>query len=184
MQTKKEHVADEVPAWRRLPKSDVLRELGAGVTVACLALPLCVSAGVLAYSPLGAEQAAHGAVAGLLCAVAGGITAALSRQSSFIASNPTTTIGLVQASSVAALATNWHGDVAATIGVLPVLALLVGAWQIFFAATGLSRIIKFTPYPVLAGFVTGVGLLMMLKQLSILSGGRALNEVAIDYRRA
>ena len=34
--------------------ADLAREVGAGLTVACVALPICISSGVLAYSPLAA----------------------------------------------------------------------------------------------------------------------------------
>ena len=43
--------------------------------------------------------------------------------------------------------------------------LLAGLWQIVFGALGMARIIKFTPYPVLAGFLNGVALLIILSQL-------------------
>jgi SulP family sulfate permease len=175
-----ERASVETPARSMSSTSYLLRELGAGITVACLALPLCISAGVLVYSPLGADETARGAVAGLLCAVAGGIVAALARRSSFITTIPTTPIALVQASSVAALAAHWPGDTGATIGTLPIMIMLVGVWQIVFAVTGFSRIIKFTPYPVLAGFVTGIGLLILLHQLPVFAGQRSLGDVAVN----
>jgi len=149
-----------------------LRELAAGITVACLALPLCISAGVLVYSQLGPEYAARGAVAGLFCAVAGGFVASIFGRSSFVTTIPTMPLAIVQASFVAALAIHWPGNASAVIASLPILILCVGAWQILFVATGLSRIIKFTPYPVLSGFVSGIGVLMMLQQLPVLAGQR------------
>ena len=153
-----------------------VREIAAGVTVASLALPFCIAAGVLAYTPLGSDYIAHGAVAGLFCGVAGGIAGAIFRRSSFIATNPTTPTALVQASSVAALLGSL-GDAAATIAALPVLILLVGAWQIFFGLTGLARVIKFTPYPVLAGFVSGIAILVAVQQLPVLFGTSSLREL-------
>jgi SulP family sulfate permease len=174
------HTSAVLPRQKTLLQSSILRELAAGFTVAFVALPLCIAAGVLVYSELGPEYAARGAVAGLLCAVSAGITAAIFRQSSFVTTIPTTPIALVQASSVAALAKISHGDASTVIALLPILVLLVGALQIVFAATGVSRIIKFTPYPVLAGFVSGIGLLMMLRQLPILAGEPALSEVVSD----
>jgi MFS superfamily sulfate permease-like transporter len=79
--------------------------------------------------------------------VVGGITASLIGQSSFVTTIPTMALAIVQASSVSALAANWNGERTAVVGLLPVLVLLVGAWQIVFASTGLARIIKFTPHP-------------------------------------
>jgi SulP family sulfate permease len=166
------------PSIGGLGQAMALREIGAGITVACLALPLCISAGVLVYSPLGPEYSARGAISGLVCAVVGGITASLVGQSSFVSTIPTMALAIVQASSVAALAAGWHGDPAAIIGLLPILVLLAGAWQIVFASTGLAHVVKFTPYPVLAGFVTGIGLLMVLHEFPVLSGEHSLGAVA------
>src|SRR6202165_5257808 len=157
--------------------TSALREVAAGVTVASLALPFCIAAGVLAYTPLGTDYIARGAVAGLFCAVAGGIASAIFRRSSFIATIPTTPTALVQASSVAALLGSL-GDAATTIAALPVLILLVGGWQILFGLTGLARIIKFTPYPVLAGFVSGIAILVAVQQLPVLFGAGSLREFA------
>jgi SulP family sulfate permease len=155
----------------------VAHEVGAGLTVACVALPICISSGVLAYSPLGPEYAAQGALAGLTCAVFGGIVAALLRTSSFVTNIPTNPIGFLHASFAAALMGAWKGDPALVLAAYPVFVLLVAFWQILFGISGLSRVIKFTPYPVLGGFVTGLGLLIGLKQLPVLFGVASLTEL-------
>jgi len=157
--------------------ASALREVAAGAMTASLALPFSLAAGVLVYTPLGGDYIAYGALAGLFCAVAGGIAGAIFRRSSFIATNPTTPTALVQASSVAALLGSL-GDAATTIAVLPILVLLVGGWQILFGLTGLARVIKFTPYPVLAGFVSGIAILIVVQQLPVLFGTRSLREFA------
>lgn len=157
--------------------SAVARELGAGITVACVALPICISSGVLAYSPLGPEYAAQGALAGLICAVFGGIVAAILRTSSFVTNIPTNPISFLHASFGAALMGAWQGDAALVLAAYPVFVLLVAFWQILFGLSGLSRVIKFTPYPVLGGFVTGLGLLIGLKQLPVLFGVPALSDL-------
>jgi MFS superfamily sulfate permease-like transporter len=156
----------------------VAREAGAGLTVACVALPICISSGVLAYSPLGPGYAAQGALAGLTCAVFGGIVAAILRTSSFVTNIPTNPIGFLHASFGAALMGAWNRDPQLVLAAYPVFVLLVAFWQILFGASGLSRVIKFTPYPVLGGFITGLGLLIGLKQLPILFGVASLSDLA------
>lgn len=168
------------PVRRFLPQggwSAIAREIGAGLTVACVALPICISSGVLAYSPLGPEFAAQGALAGLTCAVFGGIVAAILRTSSFVTNIPTNPIGFLHASFGAALMGAWNGDPALVLAAYPVFVLLVAFWQILFGISGLSRVIKFTPYPVLGGFVTGLGLLIGLKQLPVLFGVASLSDL-------
>jgi SulP family sulfate permease len=157
--------------------ADLAREVGAGLTVACVALPICISSGVLAYSPLGPEYAAQGALAGLTCAVFGGIVAAILRTSSFVTNIPTNPISFLHASFGAALMGAWSGDPALVLAAYPVFVLLVAFWQIVFGISGLSRVIKFTPYPVLGGFVTGLGLLIGLKQLPVLFGVASLSDL-------
>lgn len=157
--------------------SALAHELGAGLTVAAVALPICISAGVLAYSPLGSDYAAQGAVAGLTCAFAGGIVAALVRSSSFVTNIPTNPTSFLHASFAAALLGAWKGDAALTLAAYPVFVVLVAFWQMLFGISGFSRIIKFTPYPVLGGFVTGLGLLIGLKQLPVLFGVTHLSDI-------
>ncbi|HLJ64663.1 MAG TPA: SulP family inorganic anion transporter, partial [Stellaceae bacterium] len=45
---------------------------------------------------------------------------------------------------------------------------LAGIWQMLFGILGAERIIKCTPHPVLAGFVTGIGALVIIDQLGLL----------------
>ena len=123
----------------------------------------------------------RGAIAGLFCAVAGGFVASIFGRSSFVTTIPTMPLAVVQASfASAALANTFAGNASAVVASLPILILFVGAWQILFGATGLSRIIKFTPYPVLSGFVSGIGVLMMLQQLPVLAGQRTFGSVLED----
>ena len=99
----------------KMPREgSVLGEVSAGVVTACLTVPLCVPAGILACAPLGPDYVAKGAVAGLVCAIAGGITAAVFRRSSFVATFPTTPISVTLGSFVLALATASHGDLRIT----------------------------------------------------------------------
>jgi len=63
-------------------------EIAAGAIASILSLPVCVAAGVLAFSPLGPAYAALGATAGLLGAIAAGGISALAATSSFVVTIP------------------------------------------------------------------------------------------------
>ncbi len=151
-----------------------LRELSAGVVTACLTVPLCVGAGILAWTPLGPDHIARGAVAGLVCAIAGGITAAVFRRSSFVATFPTTPINVILASFVLALGAASHGDVRAVTVAVTLCIVLAGLLQVLFAASGLSRVLRFVPHPVVGGFVSGVAALIAWHQIPALLGVRSL----------
>ena len=147
-----------------------LREAGAGFISACLTLPLCVGAGVLAFAPLGADTVPEAAQAGLLCAILGGAVAALVRRSSFVVSYPTTPICVIQGSILLGL-TALPGVTGSTLVLAMTLCvLLAGLWQLLFAYTGMARAMRFVPHPVMAGFVTGVAALIAWHQVPVLLG--------------
>ncbi len=148
----------------------LLREISSGGMVGLLVLPFCVSAGVVAYEPLGHNYVAVGAAAGILCAVAGGVTGALFRTSSFIPNITSTTHSLIQASFLGWLMARANGDATLALALLPLSAMLAGLWQIVIALSGIGRVVKFTPYPVLAGFLTGLAILIIAQQLPRLFG--------------
>jgi sulfate permease, SulP family len=70
-------------------------EIAAGAIASILSLPVCVAAGVLAFSPLGPAYAALGATAGLLGAIAAGGISALAATSSFVVTIPRVSESLV-----------------------------------------------------------------------------------------
>lgn len=149
----------------RYPAKETLaREVGAGAIGALLTLPFSVSAGVLAFGTLGPDHVAAGAATGILCAVVGGLAGALTRTSSFIVNVPSAPLALIQASFIATLVGFFDGNVGKALAVAPLSVLLAGLWQALFAWSGFVRIVKFTPYPVLAGFVTGLAVRTFVQQ--------------------
>jgi SulP family sulfate permease len=154
-----------------------LREASAGVVAASVTIPLCVGAGVLAYGPLGPGWVAHGAVAGLVCATVGGIFSAIFRRSSFVVTFPTTPICVIQGTVLASVVAAVYGDPARALGILSLCVVCVGLWQVLFALSGLSRVIRFVPHPVMAGFVSGVAVLIAWHQVPSLLGVRHLAGV-------
>ena len=49
---------------------------------------------------------------------------------------------------------------------LLMLGILAGGFQVLFGFVGLGRLIKYIPYPVVSGYLTGVGLIIIGSQLS------------------
>lgn len=159
--------------------SSISKEVAAGGATACVALPLCISAGVLAYSPLGPERVADGAIAGIVSAIVGGVVASLLRRSSFLVTIPSNTTALIQASLIAGLFAASDGDSKRALTAFLICVALAGAGQIVIGATGLARIVKLAPYPVIAGFLSGIGLLIIKSQLPTLLGARSWSEVTL-----
>lgn len=143
-------------------------ELVAGLSVAASALPACLAAGVLAYAPLGPRYVAAGVAAGLASCMFAGPVAALAAGSPHLISAPRASTAVIQASLIAALLARpgFADDVPRALGVLALALLLAGLLQMLFGVLGIARIVRFTPHPVLAGFLNGVGLLLILPQLA------------------
>ncbi len=157
--TTSEPIALGRPAWPR--------ELVAGLSAACITLPFGLAAGVLVYTPLGANFLAQGTVAGLITVVIAGAVSALAASSSFIITSANASTGIIPA----ALAAYLMGDPAFAANpawivlAIALSVLLGGLLQVAFGVLGIGRMIRFTPHSVIAGFISSVGLLTMLSSL-------------------
>ena len=129
-----------------------------------VALPSAIAFGVTIYAPLGGSFGARGAAAGILGATAIGLVASTFGGTQRLISAPCAPAAAV----LSALAIQWthQGTPAATaVMMLAVVALLTAGFQILFGAVGLGRLIKYMPYPVVSGYLSGVGLIIILSQL-------------------
>lgn len=146
-------------AWRQ--------EIAAGAIASIVSLPVCVASGVLAFAPLGPSYAATGAAAGLGGAIVAGILSALFATSSFIIASPRVGPSLILASLITTLSANpaVAGNTNLIIVAVFLCAALAGFWQCVFGFAGVAKIIKFTPHPVLVGFLNGVAILIAISQL-------------------
>ena len=131
-----------------------------GVTSAVVGLPVALAFGVA--SGLGALQGLYGAIAvGFFAAVFGGTRSQIS--------GPTGPMAVVMAVIVAAHADNLAG--AFTI------VILAGAIQILLGVLRIGRFVAFTPYSVISGFMSGIGIIIILLQMlpflghSVAAGG-------------
>ncbi|HXQ52625.1 MAG TPA: SulP family inorganic anion transporter [Stellaceae bacterium] len=143
------------------------RELASGVALISTAVPSCLAAGVLTFAPLGPDYAAAGVAAGLCCAIFAAPAAALASGTPWLVPSPRSSTAVIQASL---LATMWRDpslhDPRLAIAALGLCVFAAGLMQILFGLGGIARIVKFTPHPVLAGFLNGVALLLVLPQIA------------------
>jgi SulP family sulfate permease len=146
------------------PRGQLAGDLWGGVSAMLVALPSAIAFGVTIYAPLGGPFGARGAGAGILGATALGLVASVAGGTRRLISAPCAPAAAV----LSALAIQWsqQGTPAATAAMmLAIVALLTAAFQIVFGAVGLGRLIKYMPYPVVSGYLSGVGLLIILSQL-------------------
>lgn len=134
-----------------------------GLAAMLVALPSAIAFGVTIFSPLGSTYLVLGAVAGILGTTALGLVA-----SSFGGTDRLITAPCAPAAAVlSALALqltqkNVQPDV--VLLMLVVVALLCGTLQILFGVVRLGRLIKYMPFPVVSGYLSGVGLIIILSQ--------------------
>jgi len=143
------------------------KDFTAGAIASIISLPVCIASGVLAFAPLGPSYAAMGAAAGLGGAIVAGAVSALVATSSFIGTSPRVSEALVLASLVVALLNKSAvaNDKSLIVIAIFLCVALGGIWQAAFGIAGVAKIIKFTPHPVLVGFLNGVAVLIVLSQV-------------------
>ena len=126
-----------------------------GITAAIVALPLALAFGV---------QSGAGPVAGLYGAIALGIFAATFGGTSTQISGPTGPMTVVSA-LVVIKAIEEYGSLEAGMGFIVCIFVLAGLAQIVFGIFQLGAYIKYIPYPVVSGFMSGIGGIIILLQI-------------------
>ncbi len=130
-------------------------DLFGGITAGIVALPLALAFGV---------QSGMGAIAGLYGAMMLGVLAAVFGGTATQISGPTGPMTVVSATVIAA-AIEMSGSLQAGMGIIIATFLLAGVFQILFGLLKIGKYIKYIPYPVLSGFMTGIGIIIILFQI-------------------
>ncbi len=142
----------------------LLSDLGGGLASMLVALPASLAFGVAVFAPFGAEAAAQGALAGALGAAAIGIVAPLLGGTERLISAPCAPAAAVMGGFALELTRTGNAP-PRVILLLTLAALLAGILQVLYGALGGGTLIKYIPYPVVTGYLTGVGMVIALKQL-------------------
>lgn len=135
--------------------SNIKGDLTGGLVAGVVALPLALAFGV---------QSGLGAISGLYGAIAVGILAALFGGTATQASGPTGPMTVVSAALVAS-AIEVAGSLQDAMGIILLSFLVGGALQIVFGLINIAGYIKYFPYPVISGFMSGVGLIIIILQI-------------------
>ena len=149
--------------------SNIRNDFFGGLAAGVVALPLALAFGV---------AAGLGPAAGLYGAIAAGIVAAAFGGTPVQITGPTGPMTLVVAGIVAANALP-SGKVNLTVVVG--IFVLAGIVQILLGLLRAGSYIRYVPYPVISGFMTGIGVIIILQQIFPLVGAAspASNPLAI-----
>jgi SulP family sulfate permease len=133
--------------------SNLRGDLTGGLTAGIVALPLALALGVA--SGLGPMAGLYGAIAvGFFAALFGGTPAQIS--------GPTGPMVVVLAGLFASLS----GDAS----LIFTAVMLAGVFQIAFGLFGVGQYIRLVPYPVISGFMSGIGAIIIILQIGRLLG--------------
>lgn len=159
--------------------SNVRGDIFGGLTTSVVALPLAVAFGVAAFSPLGDDFIAVGALAGLFASIIAGALASLCGGTPSQISGPTAPMAVVVTSVIVRLMNDPEITSIATsptqiskviLLFVAVTIVLGGFFQICLGLIGGGKLIKFIPYPVVAGFMNGIAVIIFLAQLRPILG--------------
>lgn len=130
-----------------------------GANSAIIALPQALAFGVA--TGFGAGAGVWGAI--ILCFVAGILGIRIPMISGI--TGPATIV-------IASMMYKLDGDINSIILIIFMAAVL----QIILAMTNLSSVIKYMPYPVISGFMNGVGVIIILMQINPLFGNKLMSS--------
>lgn len=126
-----------------------------GLTAGVVALPLALAFG---------EQTELGAISGLYGAIALAIIAAVFGGTRTQISGPTAPMTVVSA-VVIADAIAYAGDFGTAIPLIIATFFLAGAIQVAMGLLGIGKYIRYMPYPVVSGFMSGIGVIIVITQI-------------------
>ena len=127
-----------------------------GITAGIVALPLALAFGV--SSGLGPSAGLYGAIiVSFFAALFGGTNTQIS--------GPTAPMTAVSMVVIAGIVAAFDGDVSKALPAILTIFLLAGLMQIGLGFIGLGKYIKYIPYPVVSGFMTAIGVIILVTQI-------------------
>ncbi|MFA7280016.1 MAG: SulP family inorganic anion transporter [Sterolibacterium sp.] len=135
-----------------------------GFAAMLVALPAAIAFGVTVYSAIGPSFAATGALAGVIGATVIGLLASILGGTDRLISAPCAPAAAVL-SAFAMELVDQGVDPNMIVLLLVMLGVLAGMIQVLFGFIGIGRLIKYIPYPVVSGYMSGVGLIIIGSQI-------------------
>ncbi|MFQ3194493.1 MAG: SulP family sulfate permease [Colwellia sp.] len=133
-------------------------DLFGGVTTAVISLPLALAFGVASGA---------GAEAGLWGAIMVGFFAALFGGSSSLISEPTGPMTVIMTAVLTSMMAKYPET---GLAISFTIVMMAGAFQILLGTLKLGKYITLMPYSVISGFMSGIGVILIIMQLSPLLG--------------
>lgn len=131
-------------------------DLFGGITAGIVALPLALAFGV--SSGMGPSAGLYGAIfISFFAALFGGTNTQISGPTA-----PMTAVSMVVVAGIVAMN---DGDLEKALPAILLVFLLAGLLQIILGLAGLGKYIRYIPYPVISGFMTAIGIIILVTQM-------------------
>lgn len=142
-----------------------------GITAGIVALPLALAFGIQAFGGIDDPAASSmGALAGLVGATLLGFFASLFGGTPSQISGPTGPMTVITASLISGVWVSSHGSFSEVLLAMSMAGMFCGLFQILFGVLKIGKYVRYIPYPVLSGFMSGIGVIIILQQLYPLVG--------------
>ncbi len=151
-----------IETLRGYKRSDLMADLGAGLTVGVVALPLAMAFAIASGAP---------PQAGLVTAVIAGFMISALGGTRLCIGGPTGAFVIILQGIL--LQYGWSNLVVCTI--------MAGVILVILGASGLGRVIKFMPFPVTMGFTSGIAILIMSTQVQDFFGLTLAGELPHSF---
>lgn len=159
----------------KLSTTNLKGDIFGGITAGIVALPLALAFGIQAFGVIDVQDVpnigAVGALAGLVGAMMIGFFAALFGGTPSQISGPTGPMTVITATLISGI---WSSTTSPTIEsvliTMSVAGMLCGFFQMLFGFLKIGKYIRYIPYPVLSGFMSGIGIIIILQQIYPLFG--------------
>ncbi len=130
-----------------------------------VALPSAIAFGLIIYAPLGVEFSSRAAIGGIVGTVALGLFASIFGGTKNLVSAPCAPAAAVLSVFVADLVHSGSIPPEAVVVYIALVSFLAGIVQLVAGNLGGGKFIKYIPYPVVAGYLSAVGILIIIGQL-------------------
>jgi SulP family sulfate permease len=136
--------------------SNLKGDLFGGITAGIVALPLALAFGV--SSGLGPSAGLYGAIfISFFAAMFGGTNTQISGPTA-----PMTAVSMVVIASIVAIN---DGSIEKALPAILIVFFLAGIMQVGLGLLGIGKYIRYIPYPVVSGFMTAIGVIILVTQI-------------------